>query len=123
IDNGSQMVYMSAPFTVSGDGTHTVSFWSTDLAGNQASPNTITIKIDATPPSTQAALSGTPGVNGWYSTAVQVTLSATDSTSGPGSSYYAVDGGLPQTYAGPFTLSTTRTHTVLYWSKDVADNV
>jgi PQQ-like domain/Bacterial Ig-like domain (group 3) len=123
IDNGPQMAYMSSPFTVSGDGIHTVSYWSTDLAGNQASPNTITIKIDATPPSTQAALSGTPGVNGWYSTAVQVTLSATDSTSGPGSSYYAVDGGLPQTYAGPFTLSTTGTHTVLYWSKDVADNV
>lgn len=123
IDNGSLMAYTSSPFTVSGDGTHTVSFWSTDLAGNSASPNTITIKIDATAPSTQAALSGTPGVNGWYSTEVQVTLSATDSTSGPGPSYYAVDGGLPQTYAGPFTISNTGSHTVLYWSRDVADNV
>lgn len=123
IDNGSQMAYTSSPFTVSGDGTHTISFWSRDVAGNSASPNTITIKIDATAPSTQAALSGTPGVNGWYATAVQVTLSATDSTSGPGSSYYAVDGGLPQTYAGPFILLTTGSHTVLYWSKDLADNV
>jgi hypothetical protein len=66
IDNGPQMAYMSSPFTVSGDGIHTVSYWSTDLAGNEASPNTITIKIDATAPSTQAALSGTPGGNGWY---------------------------------------------------------
>jgi outer membrane protein assembly factor BamB len=123
IDNGPQMAYTSSPFTVSGDGTHTVSFWSTDLAGNNGSTNTITIKIDATAPSTQAALSGTPGVNGWYSTAVQVTLSATDGTSGPGSSYYTVDGGLQQTYAGPFTLSTSGSHTVLYWSKDLADNV
>lgn len=123
IDNGSQMAYTSSPFTVSGDGSHTVSFWSTDVAGNSASPNTITIKIDATAPVTQAALSGTAGANGWYSTAVQVTLTATDNTSGPGSSYYAVDGGLPQTYSGPFTLSTTGSHTVLYWSKDVADNV
>ncbi len=123
IDNGPQMAYTSSPFTVSGDGTHTVSCWSTDMAGNQASPNTITIKIDATAPSTQAALSGTPVSNGWYSAAVQVTLSATDSTSGPGPSYYTIDGGPQQTYAGPFTISNTGSHTVLYWSKDLADNV
>jgi outer membrane protein assembly factor BamB len=123
VDSETVKTYMGSPFTVSGDGSHTVRFWSTDFAGNTASPNTITINIDATAPVTQAALSGTAGPFGWYTTAVQVTLTATDNVSGVGSSYYAVDGGLQQTYSGPFTISTTGTHTVLYWSQDVANNV
>ena len=122
IDNGPQMAYMSSPFTVSGEGTHTVSFWSTDLAGNSASPNTITIKIDATAPASQAALAGTAGGGGWYSSEVQVTLSATDNHSAVDSTYYAIDGGPAQTYAAPFTLPNSGTHTILYWSVDRAGN-
>ena len=40
IDSGQTKVYMGSPFTVSGDGSHTVSFWSQDLAGNTANPST-----------------------------------------------------------------------------------
>ena len=122
IDNGPQMAYMSSPFTVSGDGTHTVSYWSTDLAGNQASPNTITIKIDATAPATQAAPAGTSGGDGWYTSQAQVTLSATDAQSGVDSTYYAIDGGLSQPYTAPFNISNSGTHTILYWSVDRAGN-
>jgi outer membrane protein assembly factor BamB len=122
IDGGPTQTY-TAPFTVSGDGTHPVHYWSVDVAGNSNNSYTIQLSMDATAPATQAALSGTAGANGWYSTAVQVTLTATDNASGLGYSYYAVDGGLQQTYAGPFTISTTGSHTLLYWSKDVANNV
>lgn len=121
IDNGPQMAY-SSPFTVSGDGTHTVSYWSTDLAGNQASPSTVTLKIDATAPVTLGTATGTAGVNGWYPSQVQVTLSATDAQSGVDTTSYAIDGGGSQPYTAPFTISNSGTHTVLYWSIDRAGN-
>jgi len=123
IDNGSQMAYMSSPFTVSGDGTHTLSYWSTDLAGNQASPTTITIKIDATAPTSQTTLVGTSGGDGWFKSQVQVTMLVTDNQSGVDSTYYTIDGGVSQLYAAPFTISDSGTHTILYGSADRAGNV
>jgi outer membrane protein assembly factor BamB len=121
VDSGPNKVY-SSPFTVSGDGTHTVRIWSQDMAGNQATADIVSINIDATTPSTQSTLAGTAGPNGWYATAVQVTLTGTDNTSGVACTYYAIDGGVSQPYSVPFTISDTGTHTILYWSSDAAGN-
>jgi hypothetical protein len=121
IDGGPIQTY-AAPFTVSGDGPHPVDFWSIDVAGNNNHAYTVMIRIDATAPSTQVALSGPSGSNGWYVGPVQVALGATDNLSGMANSYYAVDGGATQTYAGPFTISTNGVHTVLFWSRDQANN-
>ena len=122
IDNGNQMAYMGSPFTVSGNGAHTVSFWSRDMAGNSASPTTITINIDSTVPVTQATLAGTQGNGGWYTNEAQVTLSATDTPSGVENTFYKIDGGSPQTYAAPFSISDSGFHTLIYWSVDRAGN-
>jgi hypothetical protein len=51
IDGGTAQTY-TAPFTISADGTHTVSFSSTDVAGNAELSKTVTVKIDQTAPVT-----------------------------------------------------------------------
>src|SRR6059036_2651786 len=66
------------PFTVSGDGWHSVRYTAVDGAGNDAAVGTALVKIDATPPSSTLSVSGTVGGLGWYSTPASVSLSASD---------------------------------------------
>jgi cytochrome c len=83
---------------------------------------------------TTAALAGTMGQNGWYTSDVTVTLSATDppttfqiggSTSpfGVNHTYYKIDSGSWNTYTSPFVITAAGQHTVLYYSVDIAGNV
>jgi HYR domain-containing protein len=79
---GSYSVY-SGPFTVSGDGQHTVSFYSTDSAGNSETPKSIAVNIDTTPPAlTFGAPSPAPNAAGWNNTSVSIPFTASDATSG-----------------------------------------
>lgn len=117
IDGGSAQTYTTT-FSIASDGVHTVEFWSVDVASNTETHQTRTVKIDSTPPVTQASVSGAAGTNNWYRSAVQVSLSASDNVSGVQSTFYRIDGGLTQTYAGPFVISTLGPHTVDYWSVD-----
>jgi outer membrane protein assembly factor BamB len=121
IDGGSEQTYTTA-FSISNDGVHNVEFWSVDVAGNTETHQTRIVKIDATAPTTQASVSGAAGANGWYSSAVQVSLSSSDNVSGVQNSYYRIDGGAIQTYSGPFTLSTAGEHMVDYLSVDNTNN-
>ncbi len=81
-----------------------------------------TVCFDTVAPVSTATLSGT--LHGSvYDTAVKVTLSATDATSGVAHTYYSIDGGGYATYGGAFTISSLGPHTVRYYSTDVAGNV
>lgn len=79
---------------------------------------------DSTPPTSSVSLSGTPGENGWYVSAVQVTLSASDNSGGSGVKTLQcnIDNGGWQTYIDPFTLSGAGAHTVEYKAQDNAGN-
>src|SRR6185437_9169872 len=72
------------PFTVSAEGTHVVSFFSTDVAGNSETPaKAVTIKIDKTQPTlTFGSPVPAPNVNGWNNTDVTVPCAANDVLSG-----------------------------------------
>ncbi len=106
VDGGAWKTYAAA-FAVSGDGTHTVDYYSVDLAGNTEPTKTTTIKIDTTLPVQSISLAGTAGNNGWYRSSVTVTLSCTDATSGvrTGSPQYSLDGGAYLAYASPFSIT------------------
>jgi outer membrane protein assembly factor BamB len=121
VDGGAAEIYTGA-FVISGEGVHTFEYWSVDIAGNTETHKTRTVRIDSTAPVTQALVSGTAGANGWFRSAVQVTLSATDNLSGVMNSFYSIDGGVVETYAGPFVISALGQHTVEYWSVDFLNN-
>ncbi|MFZ0180972.1 MAG: chitobiase/beta-hexosaminidase C-terminal domain-containing protein [Candidatus Dormiibacterota bacterium] len=81
---------------------------------------------DITPPTTTATCNGLVCGTGWYNTAVQVALTATDNVGGSGvaATYYTTDGSTPTTastvYTAPFTVSSTAT--VKFFSTDKVGN-
>ena len=54
IDGGAPQTY-SAPFAITTEGSHTIQYWSTDNAGNQESPSSLTVKVDLNAPVTTAS--------------------------------------------------------------------
>ncbi len=106
----------TAPFDVSGEGTHTVSYYAVDGAGNRSDAQAV-IHIDDTKPVTTAI----PSASGWTNSSVSLTLAATDSGgSGLKATYYQVGSGQTKTYSAPITL--TDATPVSYWSVDNAGN-
>jgi hypothetical protein len=118
--DGIQHTY-AGPFEVSGEGSHTVAYWSQDSVGYVEAHHTGYVNIDATAPTTSAVASPA----GWTKGRVSVTLSAADgSGSGVATTYYKVGaGGQTTTYAGPVAFTSQGVTTVYFWSTDTAGNV
>jgi hypothetical protein len=94
-----------------------------DKADNPNSATVGGINIDKTKPVTKSSLTGTTGLNDWFKSDVTVTLDASDSGSAVDVTYYSINGGQTQTYAGAFIVSTeSDSNTVVYWSLDKAGN-
>src|SRR5205823_7351675 len=82
VDGGPYSVYM-APFTVGGDGSHLLEYFSTDVVGNVEPVHSATIQIDTLPPTvTRTTSCSQAGEAGWCHGSVVVTLSGSDTTSG-----------------------------------------
>ena len=122
IDAGYWTFYNNVPFTVSGEGQHTVQYYSIDHAGNQEVPKSVSFKIDTTAPTTTHTLQGLLGSQGWYVTNVTVTLSANDVTSGVNFTKYKLNTGDWIVYAGFFVVTTNGNYTLQYCSVDLAGN-
>jgi Chitobiase/beta-hexosaminidase C-terminal domain len=125
VDGGSAQTY-GGTVTISTQGDHTVTYWSVDNAGNTEAASTTHVKLDNVKPTTTLTTNPTSpdGSNNWFvQSSVTFTLAGSDASSGVASTFYAVDAGATQTYAGPVTISTQGDHTVTYWSMDAAGNV
>src|SRR5207247_5780446 len=100
-------------------GSHLVDYYAVNNAGLSEASHTVAILVDTVPPTTVISLSGTLGANGWYTSNVTVSLTATDATSGVANISYRIDGGPWLTYAGPFALD-EGAHRVHYFHSGAA---
>ena len=127
--DGVQHPY-TEPFEVSGDGSHALTYWSTDTAGNAETPHTGWVNIDSGAPVSSDASSPTlalDAVSGWQNTAQLVTLSAADVGPAPVSGLAGIEYDLDEAgyvpYVAPFVVSGEGSHTLLYRAVDRAGNV
>ena len=103
-------------FTVSGDGTHHVGYWTIDNAGRRTDGGVV-VKIDTTPPAT--TITQPQATDGSLTFTLGAKDVATDS-SGVQETFYKVDNA--QSEGTEFTVSGDGTHTIAYWSVDNAGN-
>ncbi|PEQ89565.1 hypothetical protein CN481_18010 [Bacillus sp. AFS006103] len=104
-------------FTIEKEGTHTVTFYSVDNAGNTEVKNTVEVKVDKTTPTTVSNIE-----DQWYTEDVNVELTASDEQSGVKATYYSIDGA-DFTEGTSFTIEKEGTHTVTFYSVDNAGNI
>jgi len=107
---------------ITGEGTHSVSYYSVDRAGNQEGVQSLTpqIKIDTLPPTTTPSFDGARR-NGWYVSPITVSLAVNDDSSGVATTYYQVDDGAFQS-GNAFVVTGDGMHTIRYYSVDIACN-
>jgi flagellar hook assembly protein FlgD len=122
--DGSPSAVVTAPLALAGDGTHTVTYSATDLAGNREAVKTLTVKIDSTRPTTGVVtLTGIPGGSGWYRSPVTLGFAGADSLSGLAGFRYALNGGASTfTSVASATVSQSGIYAVSYWAVDRASN-
>ena len=120
IDSGAVQTYSAANKPQLTSSTQTLTYWSTDGAGNSETTHTLQAQIDETSPVTTA----TPSATGWTNAPVTVTLAASDDGgSGVEATYWQIDSGAVQTYsAANKPQLTSSTQTLTYWSTDRAGN-
>jgi hypothetical protein len=116
----------TGPFGVSGEGSHTIVYWSTDYADNTEIPQTGYVNIDTTPPATTDNSDGLPH------SSFTLMLTPTDGASGVVLTEYRIDGHAWKegtvvslrlaVHRKPASL-TRGAHLVEYRSTDSAGNV
>lgn len=119
--DGGVLIPYAGPFAAL-EGTHTLSYISSDVAGNAEVVKKSVIKVDTGVPATTAGVSLAPNsASGWYSGAPTVTLASTDGTSGIGGIYYNWDGAAMTPYSAAIAVP-SGAHTLNYYAIDGAGN-
>lgn len=78
---------------------------------------------DIIPPVSAVNISGTAGNNGWYKSSVQISLSATDDSSGVLETKYSLDNRATySTYSSPITVNNEGVSSISFYSVDNSGN-
>jgi len=107
----------NAPIMLTADGTHEITYRSTDASANVEAAKSVTVKIDRTPPTSTATLEGDGPVT--------ATLTGADPAggSGMGGLEYRLDGGEWTPYTTAVTVIAEGDHTFEHRATDAAGNV
>ena len=111
-------------FTLS-EGNHEVKCYAVDVNKNAGRIEEAMVKIDTTKPSISYDISPAEpnGKNGWYVSNVEISLYASDSTSGIDELSYKIDSGGWQDYDGFFSINIEGEHKIYFKAIDKAGNV
>ncbi|MFC7615640.1 OmpL47-type beta-barrel domain-containing protein [Actinokineospora soli] len=90
IGTGAWQPY-TAPFTVPGEGTHTIEYRATDRGGRTSTPGTLTVKVDATAP-TAGVFGLYDGMSYGHAVEQEVRWTTLDNASGVASATATLDG-------------------------------
>jgi hypothetical protein len=110
------------PIVVSGDGMHSIEYYTYDVAGNYFFSEALEFWIDTVGPASYAVYEADDGNNSWLVSAAEVNITASDDTSGVAEILYSIDGGDWETYTGNFTVAVDGIIDVEYTAVDVAGN-
>jgi hypothetical protein len=129
IDGGPWRDYsLTGQFTLTGEGEHSVRYYSQDNAGNVEATTTAAITVDNTPPVTVNS-TGTPKYQSGYlyvTSSTAISLTSTDSGLTPvglDEIEFRIDGGQWLSYSSNFNLAgSDGIHTIEYRSRDLLDN-
>jgi hypothetical protein len=80
VDGGA--VQTGTTVSVSAEGSHDVTYWSADRAGNVETASTVTVLVDKSDPTITGAATTQPNANGWYRTPPTVAFQCADAVSG-----------------------------------------
>jgi PKD repeat protein/glucose/arabinose dehydrogenase len=122
VDGGDWVAY-TAPFAVTGEGTHTVEYRGVDRAGNTSPVGTAEVKVDATGPALEV-FGISHGVTYGHSEDRVVDWTASDETSGLGEVTATLDGSPVAKGARlAFPRLALGTHTLVVRAPDAAGHV
>ena len=120
----------SLPFTINGEGTTYVEYYSVDMLGSSEAVSNATLFVDNIPPATQIGI-GQPNytiINAWISSTTSISLTAADGGNPPvgvNRTFYRVwagSWGPWQDYSAPFSLATEGLNLVEFYSVDMLGN-
>jgi hypothetical protein len=124
LDDGPRHTATDMPSTtvqVSAEGEHTLTFFSTDKAGNEQAPQHVTIRVDSSGPGIQHDAAPGANANGWNNSDVTLTFSCNDTGSGIAQCLAAVDDA-PASPDSPVTVTGDGAHKVHLSAADRAGN-
>jgi hypothetical protein len=125
IDGGAWTTY--APFTMAGEGQHTIDYYSKDSVTNTEAVKTLVVITDNTVPASTLAI-GSPQYQSdgklYVGGGTGITITASDTVSGVKKTEFSIDGGEWNVYTTVFTLSSydDGAHTIRYRSTDNVAN-
>lgn len=111
----------TSPLLIAGDLVHSLVVTATDVAGNSATPQTIAVPVDATPPSLSYAVSGQQTSSGWYTRPLTVTFSLADALAGPDRVLWRLN-NQSWTVGSRVVVSADGNHTLAAYGLDRAGN-
>jgi hypothetical protein len=103
------------------DGRHVVRVKAVDNAVN-AITVMANLTVDTVVPQASISVSGTEGSAGWFVSAVSVTITPSDATSGVNFTKYSIDSGGLSSYSSGFPLAESGVYEVSYYCQDFAGN-